>query len=153
MVGGSRRPGESILQKCYLYMYYTHSKSNKIRITPTSTHPLPNYSMHDPDPQFPQRVPPSVDQVGAHRFVSRTPCPCVHLYRCGWLRLHRALFREGIRLVLGWGEEDGHEGSAVRGASRSGRECDRQQGERVHEPPKAAGAYPCFAPRYRPGCR
>jgi hypothetical protein len=32
-----------------------------------------------------------------------------------------------------WSEEDGHEGSAVRGASRSGRECDRQRGEQVCE--------------------
>ena len=32
-----------------------------------------------------------------------------------------------------WGEEDGHEGSAVRGALRSHCECDHQQGERVCE--------------------
>ena len=64
--GAGAPPCENILQKCYLYMYYTHSKSNKIRITPASTHPLPNYPMHDPDPHFPQRVPPSVDDSTVH---------------------------------------------------------------------------------------
>jgi hypothetical protein len=71
---------------------------------------LPNYPIHDPDPQFPQRVLPSTDQVGAYQFVGRTPCPCGCVCTVPF-------FVRGS----GWswvGEEVGHEGSAVRSALR-----------------------------------